>query len=175
MTAVTPKKIFLLGMMGTGKSTIGRSLANKLGFDFIDSDNWIEESLKMKIPQIFEKKGEDYFRSLEKNFILKELPSGNYIIACGGGLCIPPGMMDLLKKEGITICLTASADQIFQRIGSDPNRPLLEGSKTTKQIEDILAKRKETYDSADLVIKTDHLSPERIIDSIITSLDKFWG
>ena len=86
MTAVTPKKIFLLGMMGTGKSTIGRSLANKLGFDFIDSDNWIEESLKMKIPQIFEKKGEAYFRSLEKNFILKELPSGNYIIACGGGL-----------------------------------------------------------------------------------------
>ena len=84
-------------------------------------------------------------------------------------------MMDLLKKEGITICLTASANQIFQRIGSDPNRPLLEGSKTTKQIEDILAKRKKTYDSADLIIKTDHLSPERIIDSIITSLDKFWG
>jgi shikimate kinase len=160
------KKIFLVGMMGTGKSTIGLLLANRLKLNYLDSDQWIESLTSLSIPEIFNSKGESHFRTLEKIFITQELPPERCVISCGGGLCVQPGMMNKLKEKGIVICLWASPDEIVERTRNEKNRPLLATSNPLQKINEILEVRKPIYQTADHIIQTDGLSPDEITQCI---------
>ena len=159
--------LFLVGMMGTGKSTVGQLVSEKLGITHIDSDTWIETKLKRCIPEIFKEMGEDFFRSQEKSFIENHLPLAPAIVSCGGGLCIADGMMDALKKKGVVICLSASKSEILKRVTEKENRPLLSCRDQERKIAQLLDERSPIYQSANHQIETDDLSPEEISDAVI--------
>ncbi len=167
--------IFLVGMMGTGKSTVGRILASVSGLEFIDSDSWIEARTKKTVAEIFESQGEDFFRSAERRFIEEELPLQPLpaVVSCGGGLCIPDGMMDRLKAMGIVVCLWADPEQLLRRIStSSQERPLLQAKDPLQEIQKILNSRKEVYRAADLIIETSGKSPEVVSDEILARLKR---
>jgi shikimate kinase len=164
------KQIFLVGMMGTGKSTIGHLLANYLKLKCLDSDQWIESQTSLSIPEIFKSKGESHFRTLEKIFITQELPRERCVISCGGGLCIHPGMMNTLKSKGIVICLWASPNEIIKRTKDEKGRPLLATSNPSQKINEILEVRKSIYQSADHIVQTDGLLPEEVTQHILDIL-----
>lgn len=120
------KLIFLIGFMGSGKSTLGKKLADNINYDFIDSDLWIEKEQGMSINAIFSSKGEAYFRDLELKFIDNLNPDIPTIIATGGGLPCFNGIIEKLKRLGTVIYLEVSPELIFQRVNFDDTRPLLQ-------------------------------------------------
>ncbi|MFI3291603.1 MAG: shikimate kinase [Opitutales bacterium] len=144
--------LFLLGFMATGKSMIGKAIANKLDMPFIDVDSFIEEKMEMSIPEIFEKYGEAKFRQLEREFVEKEAPEKGAIISCGGGLPCRDDMPELIKTKGISICLFVPVDTILERIQKADNRPLMQVENQRETIENLLEARKEFYLKSDIII-----------------------
>ena len=164
------KNIYLVGLMGTGKSTIGKILASRLKMDFIDSDTAIEKITGKSISQIFAQKGEKHFRSLEQTFINNGHPKENCIISCGGGLCIPSGTMETLKEKGLVICLWAKIETLLTRTKMDQSRPLLEVAKPIETLNKLMMDRESRYKQADLNIITDKISPEQVVERIMNEL-----
>lgn len=162
---MTPN-IYLIGFMGTGKSAIGRQLAQELDAPFMDSDHVIEASEKRAIKDIFATDGEAHFRQLEKNFVEEGHPQEGCVISCGGGLPIQPGMLELLKERGLVVSLFASVDTILQRTSSNEERPLLNVKNPRKRIEAMLAEREPVYLKADCWITTDKRSIAEIVEHI---------
>ena len=107
--------LYLVGFMGTGKTTIGRAVAYRLKYQLLDSDHEIERQEDRTVAEIFDEQGEDYFRELERRFIDKGHAETNCVVACGGGLVVQPGMLDKLQKKGVVVCLHASLETILQR------------------------------------------------------------
>jgi len=166
-------QIFLIGFMGSGKTTIGENLAARLDLPFTDSDSWIEEKEERSISEIFAQEGEAYFRSLERECIL-QLDTESRIIACGGGLPCFNGLIDGLKKKGIVIFLETGVATILENLGDQQIvRPLLHGmsreemEQTTSRL---LELRQETYRQAHHRILTDGKSVESITTGIIELL-----
>lgn len=161
------RNIVLVGFMGTGKSVVGRKLAAKLNRDFVELDNMIESKEKMPIKDIFEKKGEPYFRTVEKE-VVKEAGSGKgVVISAGGGAIVNEENLNNLKKNGIIICLTASPDVILKRTAGLKTRPLLNVPDPEKQIEKLLETRRTCYEKADFSVETDYLSVEQVVEKIL--------
>ena len=161
--------IILIGFMGAGKTTIGSALSNQLGMEFIDTDNRIEELEQMTIMDIFEKKGEKYFRQLETN-VLKELfhDESQYIISVGGGLPMEKENQELLKQLGTCIYLKATIETLCNRLQCDTKRPLLQGEDVRKKIETLMEKRQGTYEAiSQYSIITDKCSKEAVVESIV--------
>jgi len=142
--------------MGTGKSVIGKKVADLLGYGFLDSDLWIETHEGKGIPQIFEEKGEAYFRSLEQEFLERGHPASGHVISCGGGLIIPEGRLELVKSMGILFCLFATPETIYERTKTNRNRPLLKGEEPVDRIRQLLAEREPVYLRAGTLITTDN-------------------
>ena len=161
------RNLFLIGMMGTGKSTIGKILAERTERKFIDSDAEIEKEQRTGIPEIFAKQGESVFRELEKKFITGLQTEEPTVVACGGGLCIPEGMMELLKSKGHVIGLMASAETLLDRTQGDRNRPLLQVAQPLQALAKLVEQRDHRYRQANTLIQTDHLSPEQVTEKII--------
>ncbi|MBL4576140.1 MAG: shikimate kinase [Opitutaceae bacterium] len=147
--------LYLVGFMGTGKSAIGRMVAKRMGMTMIDSDGAIEKSYGKPIRKIFEQEGEKRFRELERNFVDEGHPAKGVVVACGGGLVIPSGMLDLLKSKGVVICLLASAESILRRTEGNKNRPLLNVEDPLGAIETMLAEREPVYRKAGTLVLTD--------------------
>jgi shikimate kinase len=147
--------IYLVGFMGTGKTTIGRVLAQKLGFQLLDSDHEIERQQGKTIPQIFEQHGEPAFRAMERAFIETGHPSQRCVVACGGGLVVQPGMLDVLKKKGVVICLHASLETILKRTQGNKNRPLLNVEDPMERIRTLYSVREPVYRRSGTLILTD--------------------
>jgi len=167
-----PKNIILVGFMGCGKSTIGRQISLQLNYPLIDTDNLISESMGMSIPDIFEKHGEEYFRSLETELItqLTAKDTENSVISTGGGLPVRPENRPILNKLGYVVWLKASVDSIIERTQSTSHRPLLQTSNPKLTIQNLLAERESAYsDGADLVINTDDLAIADTAHGIIES------
>jgi len=162
--------IFLVGMMGTGKSTIGKLLAEQRNVKFIDSDHEIEQSKGVSISQIFANEGEECFRDLEREFISNLSTNQAAVVACGGGLCIPEGMMELLKTKGVVVCLLASADTLLTRTKTDPSRPLLQVAQPIMVLEKLIQEREGRYLEADQVIGTDDHTASEVVQKISQSL-----
>jgi shikimate kinase len=150
--------LYLVGFMGTGKSAVGRLVTRRLGMTLIDSDTAIEKRYGGPIREIFEKEGEERFRELEKEFIEKGHSEEGCVVACGGGLVIQPGMLDLLKTRGVVICLLASAESILRRTKGNKNRPLLNVEDPLEAIRKMLAKREPIYRKAGTLVLTDNRS-----------------
>ena len=170
----------LIGMMGSGKTTIGKALAGKLGFNFKDTDLFIESEQAKTIKEIVELKGIDYFRDLETD-LLNKLAEQNSnhsfeksVISTGGGIVLRKENHSLLKSLGKLVWLKAKAETIFERIKDDTSRPLIEAENETekiKKIKEILDARSGTYrDTADLIVEVEQKSINEIINLIISSL-----
>ncbi len=163
---VNVSRIFLVGPMGTGKTSIGSRLSRALGYSFIDTDVEIEKRTGVKIEVIFEIEGEEGFRKREKD-VMKDVTSrDNIVIATGGGSVLASENQEALAS-GFVIYLSSSIETLMNRIREDTSRPLLNVSDREKRLRNIVNERKPIYSQvADLTIKTDEFSIKRIIKII---------
>lgn len=155
--------LYLVGFMGTGKTTVGRAIAFRLGSTLFDVDAEIERSQGKAIPQIFEQEGEPAFRAMERAFIETGHPAHNCIVACGGGLVVQPGMLDLLKSKGVVICLHASLETILKRTQHSKTRPLLNVEDPLARLRTLYAAREPVYRNSGTLILTDNRTLTDII------------
>lgn len=162
----TKMNIYLVGFMGTGKSSVGRLLAKERSWNFVDLDELIELKEQRRIVDIFAKDGEAYFRKIEKK-VLKQVSAQNkFVVACGGGVVLDKGNVRLMKKTGTMICLSATPEEILRRVSSNNGRPLLNVGKPQKRIELLLKMRAPYYMQADKVIDTSLLSVKQVVKKI---------
>ncbi len=160
------KTIVLTGMMGSGKTTAAKLLAQKLNLESIDIDALIEQKEKLTISEIFKQKSEKYFRKLEQQTILAVTKPEKQVISLGGGAFEDPKTRKFLLKNTTVIFLEASAETIYERIKNNTSRPLLCDNITKEKISEILEKRKLNYNSAHLKIITDNKTPNTVIKEI---------
>ena len=166
--------IVLIGMRGAGKTTVAKKVAEKLSRPFIEMDDLIVEKEQMKIPEIVEKHGWDYFRDLESEVASEVATKENVVISAGGGIVTRPENILALKKNGVIVFLQVSVDELLKRIGDDPNRPYLAGKKTVREdMEEVSEERKNLYlSSADEIVDTNNKSVD---DVVIDALEKVKG
>lgn len=167
--------VILTGFMGTGKTSLGKMLAARLGRPFVDIDKKIEDDAQLSIPKIFERYGEAHFRDLERAAVRDLVERRGLVIATGGGTVKDAENLRLLKSSGIVICLTSTPEEIFRRTVRRGERPVLDGggSERLETIKRLLAERKEFYDRADYQVDTTDWSPIQIIDLICRYLRHF--
>ncbi|MCB4203444.1 shikimate kinase [Deferribacterales bacterium Es71-Z0220] len=161
------KNIYLVGFMGAGKSTVGRALADKTGKIFKDLDDIIEERENKKIVDIFEEKGEEYFRRLESEVIEEVSKSKNYVVATGGGAIVNPTNFQKLKESGVLISLAASPEAIYERVKDSKDRPLLNVENPIEEIKRMMFERAYYYIKSDHIIETTDRSIEEIVEEIL--------
>jgi shikimate kinase len=160
------KNIYLVGFMATGKSSVGRELAERQNFQFVDLDNLIELKEIKRISDIFAKDGEPYFRKVEKEVLEDTAKKNKFVVACGGGIVINPENIRIMKETGLLICLGAKPEVILKRASGSKQRPLLNVADPKKQIELLLEERSSYYALADKIIDTSELSVKEVVDKI---------
>ena len=166
------KNLILTGMMGVGKSTIGRILAKKLKFTFIDIDKLIELKEGCSINVIFKDKGENYFRRLENNITLKELKKTNSVISLGGGAFLNKSIRQNVKKLSVSFWLDVATDLLIKRLEKAKKRPLLYKKNLKDAVKKIYLKRKKTYNEAEFKIKCSYLKSNEIADKVLKLYEK---
>ena len=161
--------IVLIGYRGTGKSTVGRLLAGRLGREFVSTDEEIVKRARRTIQEIVAQQGWDYFRDLESDFCRELGSRDQLIIDTGGGAILRAQNVEVLKKNGILIWLKASVETITKRIGGDNQRPSLTGTKSfVDEIQDVLRERTPKYQAvADHTIATDGLTPHQLTETLL--------
>lgn len=162
--------IILIGFMGTGKTAIGKRLADILKMEFYDSDHEIEKVANLTIEQIFKKHGEVRFRSEEKVMLRKLAKNKKSVIATGGGVVLDPENINILKDSGVLITLKARPDVIYERVQRRNNRPLLKKGDPYENIIKLLEEREGLYNCSDYILDTSDLSFEEIIEAILSFL-----
>jgi shikimate kinase len=161
---VEPERIYLIGFMGAGKSTVGRRLAKKLGWTFIDLDEEIESRERRTIADIFREHGEPHFRNLER-LCLKDVSAlSKTVVALGGGTFIDPANRDLAEKTGLTVWLKVSFAKVVHRVRIDGTRPKFTDKEQTERL---YQTREPFYSLARVHISTDEGTPEAAVDQII--------
>lgn len=165
------KNIILVGMMGSGKTSIGKLLAEELGFKLIDTDVEVEKKNKMTINEIFKKMGKMGFRYIEEEVVEQLGRSVNRVIATGGGTIMSPKNYNLFRRNGDMVYLKASAEEIYNRVKGDKTRPLLQTSDPLKTIQELIEKRSEIYEKASITVSTDGKTPEEITTEILENLE----
>ena len=166
--AKTPtQNIALIGFMAVGKSAVGRNLAKRLGRRFVDLDRLIEKSAGMKVRQIFEQKGEAYFRQLEKQALAQVLAKDGQVIASGGGVVLDDDNLAMLREQTLLVGLSASTETILRRVGDRATRPLLKGADRRERIEELFKSRQARYAQAHVTIDTGDLTLNQVVDKII--------
>tara|TARA_B100000945_G_scaffold58401_1_gene43339 strand:- start:403 stop:927 length:525 start_codon:yes stop_codon:yes gene_type:complete len=160
------KNLVLVGMMGSGKSLIGKILSRKLNFDFIDTDSQIEEKEKKAIPEIFKNSGEKYFRDIEELISLKSLKLNNKVIALGGGGYINPAIRKFTLQNCISFWLNWKNETLINRIKNSKKRPLAM-KLNNLELNKLIGKRSTTYNLSDYKINCDKLSKKEIVKKII--------
>jgi len=160
----------LVGMMGAGKSSIGRRLSTRLSVGFVDADDAIEEAAGMTIPEIFATHGEPYFRSGEARVIARLLENGPQVLATGGGAFMSPDTRDLIRARGISVWLRASADVLARRIRRRTDRPLLKTEDPVATLRALIDKRYPVYAGADVTVESRDVAHEIIVEEIVAGL-----
>lgn len=163
-------KIVLVGFMGTGKSTVARLLAGRLGVGRIDLDEEIEREAGCTIAELFDTKGEAHFRDLESAVLKRLLASDRpLVLATGGGAVLREANREAMLRSGFVAALTASPERIIERVSGDASRPLLRGD-VEERVRRLMAERKTAYDFAHIRIDTTDLSPEEVADRILAAV-----
>ncbi len=163
--------IALIGFMGTGKTSVGMMLAEKLRKSFVETDSIIEKKDGRKITDIFRKDGEIRFRELEIEAVKKASKLKNAVISCGGGAVLNQINVQRLRENSFIILLTASPEIILGRTGKNSDRPLLEGSGKLDKIKQLLESRKHFYRVSDYTLDTSNMSAEKAAEKIIVMLN----
>ena len=161
------KNIVLVGMMGSGKSSIGKLLSKKIGLEFIDIDNLIEERENKSISDIFKINGEKYFRDLEESISIKKLKSENKVISLGGGGYINQKIRKQTQLGSITVWLNWKTSTLIDRIKNSKKRPVVTKLKIS-EIKSLIEERAKIYNSSDFKINCDKLKKNEIVDTIIS-------
>jgi len=161
--------LYLVGFMGSGKTTVGRAVAQKLGYTLLDSDHEIERQAGKPITEIFASQGEPAFRAMERAFIEGGHPASGCIIACGGGLVIQPGMLELVRSKGVLICLHASLETIIRRTTGMGHRPLLNTQNPEERVRTLYAQREPIYRQCGTMVLTDSRPFSDIVAHVIRS------
>jgi len=165
------QNIFLVGFMGAGKSTVGRILAEKIGYRYCDADKFIETQAGTTITQIFADHGEEHFRDLESESMESLSTKEKQVVATGGGVVQRDRNWDAMYRGGITIYLKAPIEVIWERIKHSKTRPLLQVENPLETARELLNKRTPLYEKADLIVDTSNLSLEEVAKEIITSIN----
>lgn len=159
--------IVLIGFMGTGKTDVGRCLAQRLSWKFFDTDDMIEEQTGCSIADLFAKGGENAFRDLESQTVELLALTDQSVISTGGGVPLRASNMAALEKNGKVVCLTASPDRILERLHLDQSRPLLKTSDPKTRVQTLLAERQTAYSRASVTVSTDGLNVQQVADEIL--------
>jgi shikimate kinase len=164
--------IYLVGFMGTGKSSAGKALAKRKKWQFVDLDELIELREGRAISAIFANKGEPYFRRLETRILKEVALQKKFIVSCGGGIVLNEDNIALMKKTGKVICLSATPQVILKRVSNTSKRPLLNVDNPLARIEHLLKLRAPYYVQADFQISTSRLSVDKVVAKVIQTLSK---
>jgi shikimate kinase len=168
--ALGRRSIVLIGMMGAGKSSVGRRLAARLNLPFVDADAEIEKAASMTIPEIFAAHGEPYFRAGEARVIARLLDSGPQVLATGGGAFMNPETRATIRAKGVSIWLNAPFDILLRRIKRRSDRPLLAGADAAETLRRLMAERYPVYAEADLTVESRDVPHETIVGEIVELL-----
>ena len=166
------KNLVLLGMMGVGKSTLGKIVAKKQDLIFIDTDLNIEKKCAMKISEIFKNKGEKFFRILEEREVLVSLKKSKCVIALGGGAFMKKTIRDRILKDSVSIWLDVNLKTLNKRVNWNKKRPLINEEDSQMKINQLYAERKNIYKMANYRINCNNLSKKDIVNKIITFYEK---
>jgi shikimate kinase len=169
-SALGERSVVLVGMMGAGKSTIGRRLAARLGLPFFDADVEIEAAAGMSIPDIFETRGEPDFREGEARVIARLLDSGPAVIAPGGGALMRRETRDRIRDKAVSIWLKADVDIIMRRVKRRSDRPLLRTADPEATVGRLLSEREPIYQQADLTVWSRDVPHDKIVDECVEAL-----
>ncbi len=168
-----PHNIVLIGFMGTGKTTLAEYMGERFAMDVVEMDKEIEKRAGMSVEEIFSAYGEEHFRRMETE-LLEELQSREHIvISCGGGVVLREENIDKLKKQGKVVLLTATAEEILDRVQDSEERPLLKGKKNKEWICQMLEERADKYEkAADITVNTDKKTVLQICEEMIQKLEE---
>ena len=166
------KNLTLTGMMGVGKSTIAKSLAKRLKYNFIDIDRLIEAKEKTSINLIFKNKGENYFRKIESEITIKEQKKNNSVLSLGGGAFLSKSIRVSTKRTSVSFWLDVDVDILVKRLNKTQKRPLLYKKNINDTIKKIYLERKKIYKEANYKIKCSHLTFGEIVDKILKLYEK---
>lgn len=164
------KTVVLVGMMGAGKSAIGRQLAQRLGVDFLDSDHEIERAAASSIEEIFKHYGEAYFRDGERRVIGRLLEGPVCVLATGGGAFMDPQTRALMKQDALTIWLNADVDVLWERVSRRGHRPLLKTADPQGTLRRLLEERAPIYAEADLTVASDRAPKEETVSRVVAAI-----
>lgn len=163
---VSGNNVYLVGFMGTGKTSVGKELAKVSKRQFLDLDELIELKEQRRISDIFAKNGEAYFRRVESKTLLDVAKENNFVVGCGGGIVINPENIKVMKDSGVIICLAATPEIILKRTSGATHRPLLNVKNPKKQIAHLLKLRACYYAQADKTIDTSKLSIKQVVSKV---------
>jgi shikimate kinase len=164
------ERIFLIGFMGTGKTTIGTLLASELGWSMVDSDHEIVHREGRDIPAIFAAEGEAHFRIIESEVLSDLATKTHTVITTGGGAVLAAHNRERMQETGLVVCLEATVDEIVRRVSTDSNRPLLQGDDVRTRVERLMGERLGLYEFAHVKIDTTGREIESIVEEITTFL-----
>jgi len=170
LVALGPRSLVLIGMMGAGKSSIGRKLAQRLNLPFVDADSEIERAAGMSISEIFAKHGEPYFRAGEARVITRLLDGGPQVLATGGGAFMHPQSREAIRAKGISIWLRADYDVLMKRIKRRNDRPMLKTDDPGETLRRLMQERDPVYAEADVIVHSRDVPHEIIIGEIISAV-----
>jgi shikimate kinase len=169
VAALGVRSVVLVGMMGAGKSSVGRRLGARLGLAFVDADSEIESAAGMTIPEIFAKHGEVYFRAGEARVIARLLDSGPQVLATGGGAVMDPHTRDLIRDKGVSVWLKADLDVLVKRTKRRNDRPLV------GKMKDLMPLREPVYAQSDIVVQSRDEPHDTIVDEIVAAAARYLG
>lgn len=171
---ITNYNIMLIGFMGAGKTTVSKRLSKELRLPEVDMDSYIVEHEGKKISQIFDEKGEEGFRQIETECIKEISKIKGQIVSCGGGAVLKDENVEIMKRSGLIVLLTASPETIYGRVKDSTDRPILNGNMNVEFIEQLMNKRKDRYlEVADVIISTDNKSVSVISKEIQAKLSEY--
>lgn len=165
------RSIVLVGMMGAGKTSVGKRLANRLGIEFVDSDAAIEEAARKTVTEIFAEHGEDYFRSGERRVIARLLGEGRRVIATGGGAFMNAETRALISSAAVSVWLKAETALLFDRVKRRPTRPLLQTPDPEGTLRRLVDERYPVYAEATITVASRDVPHEQMVDDVAAALD----
>jgi len=174
LAALGSRSIVFVGMMGSGKTAIGRLVAAALDLPYFDSDHEIVAAANLEIPEIFELHGEEYFRAGEERVIQRLLSDGPAVISLGGGAFVSPATRQAISENGISIWLTADLDLLMSRVMRRPGtRPLLQTENPRATLEDLMKRREPIYQMANLHVPSSKISKNHTRDAVLKALGSY--
>ncbi len=169
------KHVVITGFMASGKTTVGRRLANRLGRDFIDLDELIEKREGTTISEIFASRGEAAFREIERETVASLVPERPTVVATGGGTFVNAGSRDALRKLGVVVCLITTLETILRRVARNDKRPLASGPGAEERLRRLLEERMPAYRLADVLVETDGVTADQAVTRVLKMIEPRLG